>query len=187
MAPSTTDVRVTSYGATIPNDPNTDVYQQNATSIPTWTNNPQADDVPILEQLCGSRKKLRIAMLGAGVSGINFFKRAEEKLKHVDIVCYEKNGEVGGTWLENRLDLEALDRVHRLTTTPGTLAVPATFPVLCINFLGIGDHGRTIIPIPPRSGNTLGLWPTTTISSASTSSCDTRYWGSLGPMTMLSG
>ena len=136
MAPSTTSVRVTSYGATIPNDPNTDAYQQNATSIPTWTNNPKADDVPILEQLCGTRKKLRIAMLGAGVSGINFFKRTEEKLKHVDIVCYEKNSEVGGTWLENRLSYEALVVRHTLTTSTDILAAPATFPVSSTSSIG---------------------------------------------------
>lgn len=153
MAPSTTNVRVTSYGATIPNDPNTDAYQQNATSVPTWTNNPQADDLPILEQLCGSRKKLRIAMLGAGVSGINFFKRAEENLKHVDIVCYEKNSEVGGTWLENRLNFEALGLRRTLTTSTDILAVPVTFPVLCTSFPGTGEHGRIIIPTPLRSGN----------------------------------
>lgn len=41
-------------------------------------------------------------MLGAGVSGINFFKRAEERLKNVEIICYEKNSDVGGTWFENR-------------------------------------------------------------------------------------
>ena len=104
MAPSATNgnVVVNGYGAMLPNDPGTDAGQQNATSIPTYTNNPQPDDIPILEQLCGTRKKLRIAILGAGVSGINFFKRAEERLKNVELVCYEKNSDVGGTWLENR-------------------------------------------------------------------------------------
>ena len=175
MAPSATNVRVTSYGATIPNDPNTDAYQQNAISVPTWTNNPQADDLPILEQLCGSRKKLRIAVLGAGVSGIDFFKRAEEKLKHVDIVCYEKNNEVGGTWLENRLSSATSDLWHTLTTSTDILDVPAIFLVRSTSSHGTGDHGRIIIPTPLRSGNTSSPWPTTTISSANTSSCDTKY------------
>jgi cation diffusion facilitator CzcD-associated flavoprotein CzcO len=65
-------------------------------------NDPSPNDVPILEQLCGTRKKMRIAMLGAGVSGLNFFKFAEDKLKNVEIICYEKNADVGGTWYENR-------------------------------------------------------------------------------------
>ena len=35
---------------------------------------PAADDVTIREEPFGSRKKMRIAILGAGISGINFFK-----------------------------------------------------------------------------------------------------------------
>lgn len=101
-ATGTNDVIVNGYGATLPNDPHTDAEEQNGTSVPTYTNNPEADDIHILEQLCGTRKKLRIAVLGAGVSGINFFKRAEERLKNVEIICYEKNTDVGGTWHENR-------------------------------------------------------------------------------------
>ncbi|KAK4948538.1 hypothetical protein LTR10_012542 [Elasticomyces elasticus] len=64
--------------------------------------NPSDDDVTIHEQLYGTRKKMRVVMLGAGVSGLNFFKSAEEKLKNVEIICYEKNDDVGGTWYENR-------------------------------------------------------------------------------------
>ena len=59
-------------------------------------------DVTIREEPYGTKKKMRIALLGAGVSGLNFFKFAEEKLENVEIVCYEKNSDVGGTWLENR-------------------------------------------------------------------------------------
>jgi cation diffusion facilitator CzcD-associated flavoprotein CzcO len=59
-------------------------------------------DVTIREEYFGTKKRMRVAMLGAGISGINFFKFAEEKLENVDIVCYEKNHDVGGTWLENR-------------------------------------------------------------------------------------
>ena len=59
-------------------------------------------DVIIREEHYGTKKKMRIALLGAGVSGLNFFKFAEEKLENVEVVCYEKNSDVGGTWLENR-------------------------------------------------------------------------------------
>ena len=64
--------------------------------------NPSPDDVNILEQLYGTKKKVRVVVLGAGMSGINFFKLAEERLQNVDIVCYEKNADIGGTWYENR-------------------------------------------------------------------------------------
>jgi cation diffusion facilitator CzcD-associated flavoprotein CzcO len=65
-------------------------------------NGHNGSDVTIREENFGTKKKMRIAMFGAGISGINFFKFAEEKLENVDIVCYEKNHDVGGTWLENR-------------------------------------------------------------------------------------
>lgn len=115
MAPTATNVIVNGYGAMLPNDPHTDVNEQNGMSVPTYTNNPQPDDLPILEQLCGTRKKLRVAMLGAGVSGINFFKRAEERLKNVEIICYEKNSDVGGTWYENRSGIQFLPVLAMLT------------------------------------------------------------------------
>jgi hypothetical protein len=67
-----------------------------------WLNNPSADDIKIKEQLLGTKKKLRVVFLGAGVSGLNFFHFAEQRLENVEIVCYEKNSDVGGTWFENR-------------------------------------------------------------------------------------
>ena len=55
----------------------------------------------IKEEPMGTKRKLRVVVLGAGVSGINFTKTAQDKLENVEIVCYEKNDEVGGTWHEN--------------------------------------------------------------------------------------
>ena len=75
----------------------------NGTTNGSHTTNGHSDkDVTIREEPYGAKKKMRIAMLGAGISGINFFKFAEEKLDNVEIICYEKNYDVGGTWLENR-------------------------------------------------------------------------------------
>ena len=49
----------------------------------------------------GSKKRMKIIVLGAGASGINFAKISQEKLQNVEVTCYEKNNDVGGTWLEN--------------------------------------------------------------------------------------
>lgn len=49
-----------------------------------------------------TRRKLRVVHIGAGASGITFAKFAEDRLKNVDVQIYEKNKDVGGTWLENR-------------------------------------------------------------------------------------
>lgn len=66
-------------------------------------NNPDPEnDVNIPDQLLGTKKKLRVIVLGSGMSGINFFKFAEDKASNLEIQCYEKNEDIGGTWLENR-------------------------------------------------------------------------------------
>ncbi|KIW84300.1 hypothetical protein Z517_03550 [Fonsecaea pedrosoi CBS 271.37] len=73
-----------------------------ADTKPRFINNTSPEDVAIAEQFYGVRKTLRVAMIGAGVSGLNFLKLAEEKLDNVNIICYEKNSDIGGAWYENR-------------------------------------------------------------------------------------
>lgn len=50
----------------------------------------------------GSRRPLKVIVVGAGASGIAFAKFSREELQNVEIVIYEKNADIGGTWLENR-------------------------------------------------------------------------------------
>ncbi|KAK8012979.1 hypothetical protein PG991_010354 [Apiospora marii] len=47
-------------------------------------------------------RHLRIIVVGAGISGIQFLKDATHRLENVTITVYEKNDDIGGTWLENR-------------------------------------------------------------------------------------
>jgi cation diffusion facilitator CzcD-associated flavoprotein CzcO len=56
----------------------------------------------ISEQPMGTKRKVKVILMGAGASSLNFFKKAEEEMDNLDIVCYEKNNDIGGTWLENR-------------------------------------------------------------------------------------
>ncbi|KAK5050534.1 hypothetical protein LTR84_003815 [Exophiala bonariae] len=58
--------------------------------------------VTMEKQFFGVKRPLRVIVIGAGISGLNFFKRAEEQGGNLEIVCYEKNADIGGTWLENR-------------------------------------------------------------------------------------
>lgn len=56
------------------------------------------------ENIGFSPKKLRVACIGSGFSGLTFIHKATTNPKYketVDIVAYEKNSTVGGTWLEN--------------------------------------------------------------------------------------
>ncbi|KAF2008609.1 putative dimethylaniline monooxygenase [Aaosphaeria arxii CBS 175.79] len=47
-------------------------------------------------------RKLKIIVVGAGASAINFAHEVQESTLDLDLVCYEKNPSVGGTWYENR-------------------------------------------------------------------------------------
>jgi cation diffusion facilitator CzcD-associated flavoprotein CzcO len=48
----------------------------------------------------GSRP-LKIINIGAGYTGLMACIRIPRKFKSIDFVCYEKNHDVGGTWLAN--------------------------------------------------------------------------------------
>ncbi|OQV07522.1 hypothetical protein CLAIMM_11945 [Cladophialophora immunda] len=50
----------------------------------------------------GTYRPLKVIVMGAGASGISFAKFSREELQNVEIIIYEKNRDVGGTWLENR-------------------------------------------------------------------------------------
>ncbi|KIH86704.1 flavin-binding protein monooxygenase [Sporothrix brasiliensis 5110] len=66
----------------------------NVMSTPAYTVN---------EEPLGTARHLRIVGIGAGASGINMIRTLRLKLgKNYEHVVYEKNTDVGGTWLENR-------------------------------------------------------------------------------------
>jgi hypothetical protein len=58
----------------------------------------------VKEQPMGTKRRIKVILMGAGASSLNFFKQAEEEMDNLDIVCYEKNKDIGGTWLENRFE-----------------------------------------------------------------------------------
>lgn len=49
-------------------------------------------------------RRIRVIMIGAGLSGIGCYKMFKERFagKPTELIIYEKNADVGGTWLENR-------------------------------------------------------------------------------------
>jgi len=47
-------------------------------------------------------RPLKVRVIGAGFSGIYLGIRIPQRLRNVDLVIYEKNEGVGGTWWENR-------------------------------------------------------------------------------------
>lgn len=57
----------------------------------------------VLEQPSRTGRKLRVIVIGAGASALNFAHDVDTTPSlDVDLVCYEKNAEIGGTWFENK-------------------------------------------------------------------------------------
>lgn len=54
------------------------------------------------EEPLGTMRNIRIITIGAGASGLNIVRTLRDQLKNYEIVVYEKNPKVGGTWYENR-------------------------------------------------------------------------------------
>lgn len=153
----------------------------------------------IREQPMGTKKRVKVILMGAGASSLNFFKKAEEEMENLDIVCYEKNADIGGTWLENRYyfystyihlvlittdHLQGMFELWKLpyicVYLPVTLISPSTQDAHVIyrpsttNSPGRSSSGPTTTPTPPRSGRTSNPSSAKTTSSPNTSSCATR-------------
>ncbi|KAL3442014.1 hypothetical protein BJX65DRAFT_321727 [Aspergillus insuetus] len=56
----------------------------------------------VLEKPHSYPRPMRIICVGAGAGGLLLAYKCRKNLKNIDVVCYEKNSEVGGTWFENR-------------------------------------------------------------------------------------
>ncbi|KAJ6786216.1 hypothetical protein PWT90_11112 [Aphanocladium album] len=46
--------------------------------------------------------QLRLIVIGAGISGIQFVQDAKTRLENISITAFDKNSDVGGTWIENK-------------------------------------------------------------------------------------
>jgi Predicted flavoprotein involved in K+ transport len=70
---------------------------QSSLTKPSW--------VPVLEQPVYRPRKLRVVCIGAGFSGLTLAYEWKHHLQmedYIDLMIYEKNADVGGTWFENR-------------------------------------------------------------------------------------
>lgn len=59
-------------------------------------------DYSISEQPIFTKRHVRVVCVGAGATGIQLAYKTERLLENVTLQIYEKNEDVGGTWLENR-------------------------------------------------------------------------------------
>lgn len=56
----------------------------------------------VTEERLGTPRKLRVVMVGAGASGLCMARHMELHMENYELIIYEKNADVGGTWFENR-------------------------------------------------------------------------------------
>lgn len=56
----------------------------------------------ISERAINQPRPLKIIYIGAGISGILAAIKFKQAVPTIDLVLYEKNPELGGTWYENR-------------------------------------------------------------------------------------
>ena len=68
----------------------------------SWYNGRDFDGYRISEHPLYTKRHLRIVCIGAGASGLQLAYKAERLLENVELQIYEKNDDIGGTWLENR-------------------------------------------------------------------------------------
>ena len=47
-------------------------------------------------------RPMRVICIGAGISGILTGIRLPQQIENLELVIYDKNNEVGGTWYENK-------------------------------------------------------------------------------------
>jgi len=47
-------------------------------------------------------RPIKVIVIGAGISGILAAIRFPRRIQNLDLVVYDKNSDVGGTWFENR-------------------------------------------------------------------------------------
>ncbi|KHN98020.1 Flavin monooxygenase-like protein [Metarhizium album ARSEF 1941] len=73
---------------------------------------PAARGISIRDEPAFTPRRLRVVCVGAGYSGLMIaykYKYEARSDSFVDLTIYEKNGDVGGTWLENRYPGVACD------------------------------------------------------------------------------
>ena len=81
-------------------DPNS-IPDPNALHENEWYNQ-SFGDYHVTEQPVFTKRPIRLVCVGAGAAGLQIAHKAEHFLEDVEVQIYEKNHDVGGTWLENR-------------------------------------------------------------------------------------
>ena len=61
-----------------------------------------SEDYEVKEVPLGTLRPVRVICIGSGASGVNLAYQVQQNVLKTDLVIYEKNPAIGGTWYENR-------------------------------------------------------------------------------------
>jgi cation diffusion facilitator CzcD-associated flavoprotein CzcO len=61
-----------------------------------------SSEYSIVEETSRLGRKIRIIVIGCGASAINFAHEVDTSSLDLELVCYDKNPSIGGTWYENK-------------------------------------------------------------------------------------
>lgn len=62
----------------------------------------QHQQYTVLPEHIHKKRNIRVVCIGAGISGIAAAYKFQRRLTDAMLTIYEKNHDVGGTWLENK-------------------------------------------------------------------------------------
>ncbi|GAA92926.1 dimethylaniline monooxygenase [Aspergillus luchuensis] len=99
----------------------------------------------IIDEPSRSRRKIRIIVIGAGASALNFAHDIDQSTLDIELVLYEKNPEVGGTWFENRYpgcgcDIPSVNYQFSWAPSPDWTSFYSSAPEILEYFKGIADN-----------------------------------------------
>lgn len=104
MAPSAMPINGVTNGAVVTSSSAPDpeaIVDSTAPHENEWYNQDfdgyRIDEHPLFE-----KRPIRMICVGAGAAGLQIAYKAERALENVTLQIYEKNHDIGGTWLENR-------------------------------------------------------------------------------------
>ena len=194
MAPSAIPLEPAQSGAISPNAPKNVTWTRQGT-LPAASLAKEVESCldslyQITEKPIGTRRPIRVACLGAGYSGLMMSIVFSQKMKdkNAELVIYERNDDLGGTWLENRYTLS--DQMFKRSSTDrrtGILAVNATSQRTIMHTAFLPSlTGPTTMQHRSRFTNTCTKWPISTIAG-NISNYDIRYKVLHGTRTVPSG
>ncbi|CCX05793.1 Similar to Putative sterigmatocystin biosynthesis monooxygenase stcW; acc. no. Q00730 [Pyronema omphalodes CBS 100304] len=95
--PPAQNIVTTSFGIDPNSIPGPDEPHENS-----WYNGRDFNGYRVNEQPAYTKRTIKMIIVGAGATGLQIAYKAERLLENIEVVVYEKNNDVGGTWLENR-------------------------------------------------------------------------------------